>query len=183
MHKTSEENAWDGLAGDLFRRAFSFGLSAVQLAHVATAIAVEREDTNIEKSVFNGAHSPAIWFLVGFAFELFLKSAIVATGGSAQEIKSIGHNLVKALEKAEKSGLALSVSTRFSIEVANRAHDGRGENGFFFRYGDGDGADVETPEAMIASLKELLGQTALLVDQPKATFDTFLVPFQCRMSQ
>lgn len=183
MHKSSEEKAWDGLAGDLFRRAYSFGLSAVQLAHVATAIAVEREDINIEKSVLNGAHSPAIWFLVGFAFELFLKSAIVAAGGSVQEIKSIGHNLLKAMEKAAESGLELSASTRYSIELANRAHDGRGGNGFFFRYGDGVSADVETPEAMIASLKELLRQTALLVDQPNATFDTFLIPFQRKSNQ
>ena len=183
MHRSSEEKVWDSVAGDLFRRAFSFGLSAVQLAHVATAIAIERDDTNIERSVFNGAHSPAIWFLVGFAFELFLKSAILAAGGSVQEIKSIGHNLVKALEKAEQSGLELSASTRFSIEVSNRAHNGRGKSGFFFRYGDGFSADVETPEAMIASLNELLCKTALLVDQPNATFDTFLVPFQCNLSR
>jgi hypothetical protein len=183
MHRSSEERAWHGLAGDLFRRAFSFGLSADQLAHVAAAIAVERGDTNIEKSVFNGAHSPAIWFLTGFAFELFLKSAIVASGGSAKDVKSIGHNLIKALEDAENRGLKVSDDTRFSIGVANRAHYGRGENGFFFRYGDGASAEVQNPEAMIASLKELLGQTALLVNQPNATFDTFLVPFQLNCSE
>jgi hypothetical protein len=178
MRKSFNEKAWDGLAGDLFRRAFSFALSAVQLVHVASAIAVEREDIDVDKSVLNGAHSPAIWFLVGFAYELFLKSAIVAAGGSSKEIKSIGHNLAKALEKAEDSGLELSATTRFSIEVANRAHDGRGENGFFFRYGDRTGADVEKPEAMIASLKELLDQTAFLVGQTNASFDALLVPFQ-----
>jgi hypothetical protein len=178
MQKGTEENAWDGLAGDLFRRAYSFGLSAIQLAHVATAIAVERQDTDVEKSVFNGAHSPAVWFLVGFAFELFLKSAILATGGRAEDMKSIGHDLVKAMEKAEECGLELLESTRFSIKVANRAHNIRGENGLFFRYGGGISADVETSEAIIASLKDLLSQTASLVDQPDAKFDTFLVPFQ-----
>lgn len=178
MHKSPKEKAWDGLAGALFRRAYSFGLSAIQLAHVATAIAVQRDDANIEKSVFNGAHSPAMWFLVGFAFELFLKSAILATGGSAKEIKTIGHDLVTALEKAEHSGLKISESTRTSIMVANRTHDTRGENAFYFRYGESVRADVEAPEAMIASLKELLNQTALLVDQPNASFDIFLVPFQ-----
>ncbi|HEX4893983.1 MAG TPA: hypothetical protein VFV47_11890, partial [Hyphomicrobiaceae bacterium] len=64
----------------------------------AKAIAVERQDPDPEKSVFNGAHSSAIWFLVGFAFELFLKSAIVAKGGRDANIKSVGHDLVKALE-------------------------------------------------------------------------------------
>ena len=178
MEDGTGKDAWDGLAGDLFRRAFSFSLSAIQLTHVATAIAVEREDADIERSVFNGAHSPAIWFLVGFAFELFLKSAILAKGGSVGEIKEIGHNLIKALEKAEENGLQLSASTRFSVEVANRAHHGRGENGFFFRYGNKNHADVEAPERMIASLKELLSQTSSLVDQPNATFDILLVPFQ-----
>lgn len=178
MRKIPDETAWDGLAGDLFRRAFGFALSAVQLVHVATAIAVERKEIDVDRSVLNGAHSPAIWFLVGFAYELFLKSAIVAAGASSKEIRSIGHNLVMALEKAEDSGLELSASTRFSIEVANRAHDGRGENRFFFRYGDGASADVEAPEAMIASLQELLNQTAFMVGQTNASFDVFLVPFQ-----
>ena len=178
MQKYANESAWDGLAGDLFRRAYSFGLSAIQLAHIARAIAVERQDDDIEKSVLNGAHSPAIWFLVGFSFELFLKTAIVAKGGCVDDLKSIGHNLHKALEKAEECGLKISESTRFSINVANRAHDARGENRLFFRYGGGVGADVETPEAMIASLKELLAQTAPLLDQPSASFDSFVVPFQ-----
>lgn len=178
MRESLENTPWDGLAGDLFRRAFSFGLSAVQLAHVGKAIAVERQDPDSEKSVYNGAHSPAIWFLVGFAFELFLKSAIVATGGPNTDIKSVGHDLKKALEIAEKYGLKVSETTRFSIEIANRAHNVRGETSLFFRYGGGATADVETPEAMIASLNDLLDQTAKLVDQPNATFDAFLVPFQ-----
>jgi hypothetical protein len=178
VRKISNEKAWDGLSGDLFRRAFSFALSAIQLVHVASAIAVERKDIDVDKSVLNGAHSPAIWFLVGFAYELFLKSAIVAAGGDSKEIKSIRHNLVRALEKAEDLGLELSVNTRLSIEVANRTHDGPGANGYFFRYGDGAGADVVTPEVMIASLKELLDQTAFLVGQTNASFDVLLVPFQ-----
>lgn len=139
---------------------------------------MERQDDNIEKSVLNGAHSPAIWFLVGFAFELFLKSAIVATGGCAKEIKSIGHDLMKAMARAEERGLEISSSTRFSVSVINRTHHGQSENGFFFRYGDGVSADVESPKAMVASLKELLDQTAKLVGQPNATFDTFLVPYR-----
>ena len=178
MQNSSDEKAWDGLAGDLFRRAYSFGLSALQLAQVATAIAVERKDKDIEKSIFNGAHSPAIWFLVGFAFELFLKSAIIAKGASADELKLIGHNLTAALKKAEEYGLEISESTRLSIEVANRAHNNRGQNALFFRYGDGVSADVETHEAMAASLNELLNRTASLVEQPNATFDKFLVNFR-----
>lgn len=183
MRVSSEQDAWDGLAGDFFRRAFSFGLSAVQLCHVATAIAVEREDPDIEKSVLNGAHSPAIWFLVGFAFELFLKSAIIAKGESAQEVTRIRHNLMKALHRAEELGLKLSEGTRFSIGVANRSHNNRGENAFFFRYAGGVNTLVETPEAMIASLEELLDQTALFFGQPNVTFDTFLVPFQPQTGQ
>lgn len=178
MRKNLEDSPWDGLAGDLFRRAYSFGLSAVQLTHVAKAIAVERQDPDPEKSVFNGAHSSAIWFLVGFAFELFLKSAIVAKGGRDANIKSVGHDLVKALENAEQSGLEVLEGTRFSIGIANRAHKAGGENSFFFRYGGGEVADVETAEAMIASLNDLLAQTGKLVDQPKATFDVFLVAFR-----
>lgn len=178
MQKGKGENAWDGLAGDLFRRAYSFGLSAIQLTHVASAIAVGRQDTDVEKSVFNGAHSAAIWFLVGFAFELFLKSAILAACGRVEDTKSIGHDLVKAMEKAEECGLELLHSTRFSIEVANRAHNVRGENGLFFRYGGGISADVETPEAIIKSLNDLLNQTRSLVGQPDANFDAYLVPFQ-----
>ena len=178
MKNNTEEDAWDGLSGDLFRRAYSFGLSAVQLTHVATSIAVERQDADIEKSVINGAHSPAIWFLVGFAFELFLKSAIVAKGGKRTEIKSIGHDLVSALQKAELCGLELRKSTRFSITVANRAHNSFGENKFFFRYGDGTSADVETAEAMIASLEDLLDQTVKLIGLPDTKFDTFLVLFR-----
>jgi len=178
MQSVPEKDVWDSLSGDLFRRAYSFGLSAVQLTHVATAIAVERQDSDIEKSVINGAHSPAIWFLVGFAFELFLKSVIVAKGGERADIKSIGHDLVLALQQAELSGLELSESTRFSITVANRAHNNSGENRFFFRYGDATSADVETAEAMIASLEDLLDQTVRLIGLPDTKFDTFLVPFQ-----
>lgn len=178
MQKSSEEDAWDGSAGDLFRRAYSFSLSAVQLTHVATAIAVERQDSDIEKSVFNGAHSPAIWFLVGFAFELFLKSAIVAKDGEGTDIKSIGHDLALAMEKAEGCGLELLDSTRSSIIIANRAHNRSGENPFFFRYGGGTSADVESAEAMITSLEDLLDQTAKLIGLPKTKFDSFLVPFK-----
>lgn len=178
MQKSTEDSAWDGFAGDLFRRAYSSGLSACQLAHVAMAVAVARQDNNVEKSAFSGAHSPAIWFLAGFAFELFLKCAIVATGSNAAEIKAIGHDLKKALEKAEEHGLKLKESTRFSIDVANRAHNIRGDNGLFFRYGGGESADVETVDAMMTSLNDLLSQSAPLVDHPEASFEVFLVPFQ-----
>ena len=178
MQKNKEESSWDGFAGDLFRRAYSFGLSACQLAHVATAIAVVRQDSDVERSAFSGAHSPAIWFLAGFAFELFLKSAIVAAGANEAEIRAIGHDLAKTLEKAEQHGLELKDSTRFSIDVANRAHNGSGDNRFFFRYGGGESADVETVDAMMTSLRDLLTQTASLVDHPEASFETFLLPFQ-----
>ncbi len=142
------------------------------------AVAVGRNDTDVEKAAYNGAHSPAIWFLVGFAFELFLKSAIVATEDGVSEIKSLGHDLDKALEKAEERGLALNESTRTSIQIANRTHNTQGKNSLYFRYGGGDSADVETVETIVASLKDLLEQTAPLVGQSQATYEVFLVPYE-----
>lgn len=178
MKPQSTEPLWDSLSGDLFRRGYSFGLSACQLAQVAKAVALARNETDWEKSVINGAHSPAIWFLAGFAFELFLKSAIAAKGGDTTEIKLLGHDLVAALENAEERGVSFSETTRFSVEVVNRTHNNRGGNGLYFRYGGASGAEVVTHDAMISSLEELLQQTAQLLDQPNATFDNFLVPFE-----
>lgn len=137
-----------------------------------------RNDKDVGKAAYNGAHSPAIWFLAGFAFELFLKSAILATGGDSTEIKAIGHDLEEALEKAQERGLVLNDSTRFSIKIANRVHNVRGENRLYFRYGGGDSADVESVEALVASLKDLLEQTAPLFNQNNASYEVFLVPFQ-----
>lgn len=178
MNQSKTNSSWDSLAGDLFRRAFSFGLSAFQLTHVATALAVHRNENDVDRAVYNGAHSPAIWFLAHFAFELFLKSAIAAKGRNPAEIKAIGHDLEKALEGAEALGLGINESTRLSIKIANRAHKRDGENAFFFRYGGSAKADVETVEALVASLKDLLEQTRVLVNEPQISYERFLVPFE-----
>ena len=56
---------------------------------------------------FNGPFSLSINHLAGLSFELFLKAAYVASGGPADDKhlrEEIGHDLIRALDRAEGRG-------------------------------------------------------------------------------
>ena len=50
---------------------------------------------------FNGRFSASIWLLLGFSLELAMKAVIAASGGNEDELRTLGHDLEKLLERVE----------------------------------------------------------------------------------
>jgi hypothetical protein len=70
------------------------------------------------------------YFLMSHALELMLKAYILARGVSYDQVVSLGHNLQKALDKAEALGLRVEGDhTRVLIDRLSEFHDA-----FIFRY-------------------------------------------------
>jgi hypothetical protein len=69
------------------------------------------------------------YFLMSHALELMLKAYILASGGTYDEVVSLGHNIQKAHARAEALGLRIEDDHRVLIEGLSEFHDA-----FIFRY-------------------------------------------------
>ena len=77
----------------------------------------------------NRTISAPVYYLYGHAIELVLKSILIFEGNSENDIKIIGHNLLKAWEHASSYDLSLqqSESTELTqtIEMINPYYEGK----------------------------------------------------------
>lgn len=95
-----------------------------------------------EQIIFNGKYSASIHLLVGYAFELLLKSAYLAHGGDPDRLgtRGIGHDLIAALDEAERCGFRSHVEhLRWIVERLRDPHLAHQ-----FRYGGMD--KIEMPD-------------------------------------
>jgi len=91
----------------LYTAGRSHGMGAIRLWEWAKDEAEEVNPEDPDLFVFNGPLSLSINHLAGLSFELFLKAAYVAKGGAPSDKHlrdTIGHNIERALEKAEAQG-------------------------------------------------------------------------------
>jgi hypothetical protein len=117
----------------------ALGAEAVVLRAQEWAKEIEAEDP--EKAIFNGKYSASIYLLLGYGFELLLKSAFIAHGGDPKLLgnKGLGHNLRAALEAAESQGFQSSAPRLHEIiDLLQQPHDKH-----HFRYGGLD--DIPLP--------------------------------------
>lgn len=114
---------------DLARQLWTMGGGHV----IGTEAVVERARRYVEEVgaedpeqvIFNGKYSASIHLLIGYAFELLLKSAYLAHGGDPKKLGSrgIGHDLVVALDKAEACGFKSQVEhLRWIVERVREPH-------------------------------------------------------------
>jgi hypothetical protein len=142
------------LAETLWTRGAGFALSAQSLAELGRADAVEFGHPDPEKMAFNGRHSASLHLLVGFAFELLLKSAYVQLGGT-RDIRELGHDLVESLNEAEAAGFSFTTPhLRWIVERIRGAHLAH-----VFRYGGPDTMDLPDHNLTLACLDTLARET------------------------
>ena len=85
----------------------------------------EIDAADSEKIIFNGKYSASIHLLIGYAFELLLKTAYLAHGGDPAKLgnRGIGHDLIAALNEAEAVGFRSEVITlRWIVEHVRAPH-------------------------------------------------------------
>lgn len=95
------------LARQLYHVGRSHAGAACLLYRAAVEHAAEDGAGDPLSVAFNGPNSLSITYLLGLGLELILKAAIVAWDDSADEKylqKEVRHDLVKALDEAEKRG-------------------------------------------------------------------------------
>ncbi len=93
-------------AREMYETGRAHGLSAQLLYTSAILEGKERELPDPEHFAFNGTYSLSIYYLVGLSFELMLKAATIAWGGSSDEraMREIAHDLNKAFQSAKAAG-------------------------------------------------------------------------------
>lgn len=94
-------------AHKLYLAGRAHGLGANRLWARALEEGMEINAQDPSHFAFNGPFSLSINHLVGLSFELLLKAAYVARGGPAEDKHlrdEIGHDLIRALDKAEELG-------------------------------------------------------------------------------
>lgn len=125
------------LARLLYQTGRAHAGAACLLYRAAVHHAAEEGIEDPVSHVFNGQNSLSIQVLLGLGLELMLKSAIAALDESADEAflrKEIGHDLVKALDEAEKRGFASQAPHLGDILNVMQAPYGK----HWFRYGRPD---------------------------------------------
>lgn len=99
------------LADDLWTRGAAHVLGADLLIRESTRN-FDQDGVDYDQLVFNGPYSASTHLLIGFAFELLLKAAYLAHGGSPARLgpKGIGHDLEDAYRAAIDVGFCSAVS-------------------------------------------------------------------------
>lgn len=124
------------------------------------AIEIGAEDPN--KAVFNGKYSASIYLLLGFSFELLLKSAFVHFGGDPRRLgpRELGHDLGAALRAAEERGFQSNAPHLTEIiDLLQQPHQTHQ-----FRYGGMDEFPVPADvDVVVASLHHLASELQLLL--------------------
>ncbi len=92
----------------LFHRAESHAVSAQELAAVAKMEAEVEAAPDVDRAIFNGRHSASIHLLNGYALELYLKCAILLSGGDKKDVLKAGHDLKMGLRMAKERGFDLN---------------------------------------------------------------------------
>lgn len=155
------------LADTLWTRSAGHALSAKVLLEEARLHAKESGAKDIDQAVFNGRYSASIHLLIGYAYELSLKAAFLLHGGQPQEMqREIGHDLVRALNKAEERGFKSAVDNlRWVIERIRDPHQTHQ-----FRYGGRDTFEMAALESSFPRLEQLVNEVCNLIEAilPKA---------------
>lgn len=94
------------LALQLYQVGRSHALSSFQLYQAAIGYAEEHGLEDPDHFAFNGTFSLSTHYLLGLGLELMLKAAVcsVETECSPKDLKSLGHNLLDAVDRVEKGG-------------------------------------------------------------------------------
>jgi hypothetical protein len=99
-------------AHKLYLAGRSHGMGANRLWARALEEGAEINSQDPSQFAFNGPFSLSINHLAGLSFELLLKAAYVASGGPPEDKHlrdEIGHDLIRALDKAEELGFDTDV--------------------------------------------------------------------------
>jgi hypothetical protein len=150
------------LADELWTRGASHALSAQALAEFARQEAVSAGAADVEQHAFNGKFSASIHLLIGFSFELLLKSAYILHGGDANALnRNIRHDLLVALEEAEKAGFISSVQNlRWVVECIREPHIEHQ-----FRYGGAEIIEMPGLELSLPTLDGLVRELGMLIHE------------------
>lgn len=150
------------LARNLWDMGGGHALGAEAVAQRAHEWAKEIGSEDTQKAIFNGKYSASIYLLLGYSFELLLKSAFIAHGGDPNQLgtRGIGHDLKAALMAAEESGFRSTAPHLHEIiELLQTPHSKH-----HFRYGGMDDfplpADVNE---VIANLHHLAQEVQALI--------------------
>ena len=126
------------------------------LVDVARQHAAEIDAPDIEQWAFNGNYSASIHLLIGFAFELLLKSAYLLSGGDKANLsqRGIGQDLIKAFDSAEELGFRSDAENLRSIlEYLREPHLKH-----YFRYGGPAQIAMPDLDATLVALHTLAGE-------------------------
>ena len=136
------------LLEDLWHRGWGHVTAAKILAQYSKAEGQAKQVADPDHYTFNGPQSPSLHLLIGYGMELLLKVAVLLHGGREGDTKAAGHDLVKALDRAEDLGFRCSTpQVRFVAENLREMHLNHR-----FRYG---GADQVTMPSLPISLSVL----------------------------
>ena len=139
------------LLEDLWHRGWGHAKAARALAAYSKAEAIDSGVDDIEHYLFNGPQSPSMHLLVGFSFELLLKVAMLLNGASTKSVRSVGHDLRKALNKAEQLGfVSRTPQLRFVVEGLREMHFKH-----HFRYGGAETVSMPGLKISLAVLETL----------------------------
>ena len=114
-----------------------------------------------EQVIFSGKFSASIHLLIGYAFELLLKSAYLAHGGDPEKlgVRGIGHDLIAALDEAEARGFKSGVEhLRWVVERVREPHLAHQ-----FRYGGMDEFEMPDLKHTLAALNGLARELQALL--------------------
>ncbi|QLC24623.1 hypothetical protein HFP57_05985 [Parasphingopyxis algicola] len=141
------------LADDLWTRGAGHVLGVQALVDAASESAIADGASDVSQMTFNGRHSASIHLLVGFAFELLLKTAFLLHGGNSKDLgpSCIGHDLLTALDKAEEVGFQSNCANlRWFVENLREPHKKH-----WFRYGGPDSVTMPAIELTLPALDAL----------------------------
>lgn len=142
------------LADDLWARGAGHVISAQALVRQAEKEALDRRADDVDRAIFSGKYSASIHLLIGFAFELLIKTAYLLHGGSPLKLgaRGLGHDLVSALDEAEELGFTSPVANlRWIVEHLREPH-----HKHVFRYGGIDEFRMPALELTLPALEELV---------------------------
>ena len=145
-----------GLIDDLWTRGGAHVIAVGALVDVARQHAAEIDAPDIEQWAFNGNYSASIHLLIGFAFELLLKSAYLLSGGDKANLsqRGIGQDLIKAFDSAEELGFRSDAENLRSIlEYLREPHLKH-----YFRYGGPAQIAMPDLDATLVALHTLAGE-------------------------
>jgi hypothetical protein len=112
-------------------------------------------EKEIDKFAFNGKCSLSVHYLTGLGLELMLKAAYIACGGDGTDEhlrRKIGHDLSKALKKAQERGFeSHSEHLAELVDYMSKPYEQH-----YLRYGRPDGLQLPANMEQVAAVFETL---------------------------